>query len=186
MLINRRTMMVGIGSTALATAFVSKARAAEFNYKYANNLPLSHPMNVRAKEAADRILEETGGRVSIQIFPSNQLGADTDMLSQVRSGGVEFFTLSPLILSTLVHGAGLTEAVPPRWLISTGQLVIGIGLAMRFRGMSHALLAQGIGMATLSVAMMLTLAALLAWGLSLTGEHPFQVLLMCYAPGGVV
>lgn len=78
----------------------------------------------------------------------------------------------PVILSTLVHRAGLTEAVPPVWLISTDQLVIGIGLAMRFRGMSHALMAQGIGMATLSVGMMLTLAALLAWGLSLTGERP--------------
>ena len=31
----------------------------------------------------------------LQIFPNNQLGSDTDMLSQIRSGGVEFFTLSP-------------------------------------------------------------------------------------------
>ncbi len=92
----------------------------------------------------------------------------------------------PVILSTLVHGAGLTEAVPPSWLISTGQLVIGIGLAMRFRGMTQGLLIQGIGMAALSVCLMLSLAAALAWGLSLTGEHPFDVLLMCYAPGGVV
>ncbi|TIM60317.1 MAG: TRAP transporter substrate-binding protein, partial [Mesorhizobium sp.] len=38
----------------------------------------------------------------------NQLGADTDMLSQVRSGGVEFFTLSPLILSTLVANASIS------------------------------------------------------------------------------
>ncbi len=92
----------------------------------------------------------------------------------------------PVILSTLVHGAGLSEAVPPGWLISTGQLVIGIGLAMRFRGMTQGLLVQGIGMAAISVCLMLSLAAMLAWGLSLTGEHPFQVLLMCYAPGGVV
>jgi uncharacterized protein len=41
-------------------------------------------------------------------------------------------------------------------------------------------------MAALSVGLMLSLAAMLAWGLSLTGEHAFQVLLMCYAPGGVV
>ena len=65
-------------------------------------------MNVRAKEATDKILEETGGRVSIQIFPSNQLGSDTDMLSQVRSGAIEFFTLSPLILSTLVPNASVS------------------------------------------------------------------------------
>ena len=49
----------------------------------------------------------TNGRLDIQIFPSNQLGSDTDTLSQVRSGGVEFFTLSGLILSTLVPHAAL-------------------------------------------------------------------------------
>ncbi|MBB2907064.1 TRAP-type C4-dicarboxylate transport system substrate-binding protein [Rhizobium sp. RAS22] len=108
MIINRRTMLAGAGSAVLATAFVSRARAAEFSYKYANNLPAAHPMNVRAKEAADRIEKETDGRVNIKIFPSSQLGADTDMLSQVRSGGVEFFTLSPLILSTLVPNASIS------------------------------------------------------------------------------
>lgn len=108
MLINRRTVLAGAGATALSTAFVSRARAAEFNYKYANNLPAAHPMNLRAKEAADLIAKETDGRVAINIFPSSQLGADTDMLSQVRSGGVEFFTLSPLILSTLVPNASIS------------------------------------------------------------------------------
>ena len=95
-----------LGATTLA-GFAMPARAAEFNYKYANNLPATHPMNARAKEAADKIEKETDGRVVIQIFPSNQLGSDTDMLSQVRSGAIEFFTLSGLILSTLVPVASI-------------------------------------------------------------------------------
>src|SRR6201999_2258377 len=41
------------------------------------------------------------------VFPNSQLGSDTDMLSQVRSGGVEFFTLSGLILATLVPAASI-------------------------------------------------------------------------------
>jgi tripartite ATP-independent transporter DctP family solute receptor len=84
------------------------AQKAEFSYKYANNLPVMHPMNIRAKEMADAIRAETKGRVDIQIFPNNQLGSDTDMLSQVRSGGVEFFTLSGLILSTLVPASSIS------------------------------------------------------------------------------
>jgi tripartite ATP-independent transporter DctP family solute receptor len=44
----------------------------------------------------------------LQIFPNNQLGSDTDVLSQLRSGGVEFFTLSPLILSTLIPTASIS------------------------------------------------------------------------------
>ena len=84
------------------------AQSAEFNYKYANNLPLTHPMNLRAKEMVDAIRAETKGRVDIQVFPNNQLGSDTDMLSQLRSGALEFFTLSGLILSTLVPAASIT------------------------------------------------------------------------------
>ena len=83
------------------------AQSAEFKLKYANNLPAIHPMNIRAKEAADAIRKETNGRVDIQIFPSNQLGSDTDMLSQVRSGAIDFFTISGLILSTLVPMASV-------------------------------------------------------------------------------
>ena len=109
MQITRRTLLAGASAGALALpmgrAFAQKA---EFAYKYANNLPVMHPMNIRAKEMADVIRAETKGRVDIQIFPNNQLGSDTDMLSQVRSGGVEFFTLSGLILSTLVPAAAIT------------------------------------------------------------------------------
>ncbi|WP_201862785.1 TRAP transporter substrate-binding protein [Microvirga soli] len=108
MIISRRTLLQGTTSAALVGSFGVRAQSAEFTYKYANNLPVTHPMNLRAKEAADRIKQETGGRVEIQIFPNNQLGSDTDMLSQVRSGGVEFFTLSPLILSTLVPNASIS------------------------------------------------------------------------------
>jgi TRAP-type transport system periplasmic protein len=85
-----------------------RAQSAEFSYKFANNLPDTHPINLRAREMVDAIRTETKGRVDIQIFPNNQLGSDTDVLSQLRSGGVEFFTLSGLILSTLVPAASIT------------------------------------------------------------------------------
>ena len=108
MIISRRRLLTAGSSAFVAGAigapFVARAQQAEFTYKYANNLPATHPMNTRAQEMAAAIKAETNGRFDIQIFPSNQLGSDTDMLSQVRSGGVEFFTLSGLILSTLVPG----------------------------------------------------------------------------------
>jgi len=91
----------------IGAPFVARAQQAEFTYKYANNLPDAHPMNVHAKEMAAAIKSETNGRFDLQIFPNNQLGADTDMLSQIRSGGIEFFTLSGLILSTLVPAASI-------------------------------------------------------------------------------
>jgi tripartite ATP-independent transporter DctP family solute receptor len=110
MTVSRRKFIQGTAIAAAATAAPIKlafGQSAEFTYKFANNVPATHPLNVRAKAAADAIRNETSGRLDIQIFPSNQLGSDTDTLSQLRSGGVEFFTLSGLILSTLVPAAAL-------------------------------------------------------------------------------
>jgi TRAP-type C4-dicarboxylate transport system substrate-binding protein len=108
---SRRALLKASAASAVLSGvgapFVARAQQAEFAYKYANNLPDAHPMNIRAKEMAAAIKTETNGRVDVQIFPNNQLGSHTDMLSQVRSGGVEFFTLSGLILSTLVPAASI-------------------------------------------------------------------------------
>lgn len=103
----RREFLAGGGALALGLSGIAKADDV-FNYKYANNLPVSHPMNIRAKEMAEAIRRDTKGRVNIQIFPNNQLGSDTDMLTQLRAGGIDFFTLSGLILSTLVPEAAIT------------------------------------------------------------------------------
>src|ERR1700752_1388704 len=109
---SRRTLLKASAASAvlggIGAPLVARAQTAEFTYKYANNLPDGHPMNARAKEMAAAIKAETNGRFDLQIFPNNQLGSDTDMLSQVRSGGVEFFTLSGLILSTLVPAASIS------------------------------------------------------------------------------
>ena len=108
---SRRTLLKASAATAvlggISAPHVARAQSAEFTYKYANNLPDTHPLNVRAKEMAAAIKAETNGKFDLQIFPNNQLGSDTDMLSQIRSGGVEFFTLSGLILSTLVPAASI-------------------------------------------------------------------------------
>src|SRR5260370_19052498 len=108
---SRRALLKASAASAvlggIGAPLVARAQTAEFTYKYANNLPDAHPMNVRAKEMAAAIKTETQGRVDLQIFSNNQLGSDTDMLSQIRSGGVEFFTLSGLILATLVPAASI-------------------------------------------------------------------------------
>lgn len=107
--ITRRTLLTSLAAApAVSLAMpLRRARAAEFTYKYANNLPMTHPLNIRAQEAADRIKQETNGRLVIEVFPNNQLGGDTDMMAQVRNGGVEFFTPSALVIATLVPVAAI-------------------------------------------------------------------------------
>jgi TRAP-type transport system periplasmic protein len=105
----RRRVLAGLTLLTSSTAAprIARTQQAQWAYKYANNLPETHPMNLRAREMAAAIKQETNGRFDLQIFPGSQLGSDTDTLSQIRSGGVEFFTLSGLILSTLVPAASI-------------------------------------------------------------------------------
>ena len=105
--LSRRSIALGAAALPLFAIRTRPAGAAEFSYKMANNTPATHPLTLRMQEGADRVLKATDGKVEIRIFPNSQLGTDTDMLSQVRSGAIEFFSLSGLILATLVPPASI-------------------------------------------------------------------------------
>ncbi|HEX2654257.1 MAG TPA: TRAP transporter substrate-binding protein [Xanthobacteraceae bacterium] len=81
--------------------------AAEITWRYANNNVEAHPVNIRLREAVEKIRQESSGRMEVQLFPNNQLGGDTDMLSQLRTGAIQLFNLSGLILSTFVPVASI-------------------------------------------------------------------------------
>src|SRR4051812_37256759 len=125
----RRFVQTLAGSAAIAAAFKPAfGQTGEFQMKWANNIPVTHPSTVRVKEAAEKIRSDTNGRVDIQVFPNNQLGGDTDMLSQVRSGAIDFFPVSGLILQTLVPLAGINgiafafKDYPTVWSAMDGEL----------------------------------------------------------------
>lgn len=103
------TMTTTLGLSATALGFsMKRAAAAEYSLKFAFNLAETHPITTRAREAAARIQHETNGRVELQVYPNNQLGSDTDMLSQVRAGGIDLFLNSGInVLSTMVPAASI-------------------------------------------------------------------------------
>ena len=107
--LTRRRVLAGALSLPLFSIATRPAHAAEFELKYATGQDPTHPVNLRAKQAHDRIREATSGRVNIKLFPANQLGSDTDLLSQVRNGSVDFLNLSSLILATFVPVSGITS-----------------------------------------------------------------------------
>lgn len=109
MKISRRQLLAAASALPLFSIASRPAFAAEFNYKFATGQDPSHPVNKRAQEAINRIRNATNGRLDIKLFPANQLGSDTDLLSQVRSGGVEFFNQASVVLSTLVPAAGIVN-----------------------------------------------------------------------------
>lgn len=89
--ISRRGLIAAGTAGMLAVAPGRRARAAEFNYKLAFDLPPADPMNIRFTAAAEAIERESGGRLAIRLFPSSQLGTISEELNQVRSGALEFY-----------------------------------------------------------------------------------------------
>jgi TRAP-type C4-dicarboxylate transport system substrate-binding protein len=101
------TALAGLATIGAAVP-LRYAKAAEFAFKLGTNVPEAHPLNVYARKAADEIKQETDGRFELKIFANNQLGGDTDMFSQLRSGALECFTLSGVnVLSTLIPSAAI-------------------------------------------------------------------------------
>ena len=83
------TLAAGGVALALPARF---ALAQETKLKYGTAFPADHPGTVRIKEAAEAIRKDTGGKVDLQVFPASQLGSEPDMISQTRSGGIDFMS----------------------------------------------------------------------------------------------
>jgi tripartite ATP-independent transporter DctP family solute receptor len=129
-MISRQTFVrTGVAAGAALAAFrAAPARAAEFTLKFANDLAATHPMNVRAAEMAKDISNQSGGRVEIQLYPGNQLGSDTGMLTQIRSGAIDLLMFSPILLGVVVpvaqiNGVGFAfDNYDKVWAAMDGEL----------------------------------------------------------------
>jgi tripartite ATP-independent transporter DctP family solute receptor len=107
--LTRRSLLAAGAALPMITILSRRGDAAEFSWKYATGQDPTHPINTRAQEAIDKIREASGGRIDMKLFPANQLGSDTDLLAQVRNGGVEIFNLATSIMATLVPAAGIVN-----------------------------------------------------------------------------
>ena len=107
--LNRRAFIAAGAALPLMGILSRRADAAEFTYKLATAQDPTHPVNTRAQQAADRIREATHGRLEIRVFPASQLGSDSDQLSQVRNGSIEFCNQAGSTLSVLAPIAGIAN-----------------------------------------------------------------------------
>ena len=106
--ISRRGAMLAAGATLCLPA-IGRAAGAKFVYKCATGQAPTHPVNIRLQQAFDRIREKTGGDLEFRLFPANQLGTETDVLSQTRLGSLELTLLSASIYATFVPVAGIAN-----------------------------------------------------------------------------
>ncbi|MBV8652202.1 MAG: TRAP transporter substrate-binding protein DctP, partial [Alphaproteobacteria bacterium] len=105
--ITRKQFLAGASATAAALALRPAFAARRSVIKLGLDLTVDHPTTVNLNAAAKKISEATKGEVELQIFPNNQLGDDTHMLSNLRSGAMQMMAIGDNILATLVPGAAI-------------------------------------------------------------------------------
>ena len=103
----RRSLVV-TGAASLAMPWIARAAAPEYRLKFGNIVSADHPLNTVMGKAREKILKDTDGKVQIDLFPKNQLGSDADMLSQLRSGALELFGQTGVLMGTLVPVAAIS------------------------------------------------------------------------------
>ncbi len=95
------------------------------------------------------------------------------------------YLMGPMLLSALVHGAGLTDFVPADLLVAVAQVVIGTTIGCRFLGTPARRILQVLGYALGSTAIFAGFTVLFGFAMSgLTELRPAPIVL-AYAPGGV-
>ncbi len=90
-----------------------------------------------------------------------------------------------MLLSATVHGVGLTEVVPPGWLLALVQVVIGSVAGARFAGVTWGEARTTIVQALGWCIVLLVTAAATAWFAAGLFGRPFGALLLALSPGGL-
>jgi tripartite ATP-independent transporter DctP family solute receptor len=102
---NRREFLKTTAATALATGGIGASLAqaqAKMVLKAADVHPLGYP-TVEAVERIGKKLEAaTNGRLSVQMFPSMQLGGEKEMIEQAQVGALQFARISTGPVGTIV------------------------------------------------------------------------------------
>jgi TRAP-type transport system periplasmic protein len=105
---NRRAVLKTIASVAAITSTPLAFAQPVKTYKLGISLAQSHPTVIGLQAACAEILAETKGKLAIEVFPNSQLGSDADMVSQVRSGAIDFVATAGGVWANLIPVAGIT------------------------------------------------------------------------------
>ena len=90
------------GATLLTTALMTGAAAAQTVLRSSDTHPDGYPTVEAVKYFGDLVKERTGGRYSVEVYHSAQLGQEADTIEQVRSGVIDLNRVSMAPWNSLV------------------------------------------------------------------------------------
>ena len=90
----RRPLLV-FGAASLAAGGLHAVRAEDkMVWKAADVHPLGYPTVEAIQRMGRKLEQQTGGRISIQMFPSMQLGGEKEMIEQAQVGALQIARIS--------------------------------------------------------------------------------------------
>ncbi len=72
---------------------------AEYQWTCGVNLPTDHPYYTGCVKFGELMNEKSGGRISLEVYPSAQLGNERDVVEALQMGSVDFTLISAAPLS---------------------------------------------------------------------------------------
>lgn len=93
--------------------------------------------------------------------------------------------MGPMLLSSIVHFAGVTDAKPPGELVNLAQLVIGVNVGCRFVGVKRSQLVNPVGIGIIGAGITLGLAFVAAFVIHEITLLDYNALWISFAPGGL-
>ncbi len=91
----------------------------------------------------------------------------------------------PILLSGLAHLTGVIETVPPLWLLTVTQVVIGTSLGVRFAGMPLGQVWLAMRLSGLYVALTMAVAGAVAFAMAGIVDESVSAVFLAFAPGGL-
>jgi membrane AbrB-like protein len=93
--------------------------------------------------------------------------------------------LGPMILSGIVHLAGITDAPPPSLAVNTTQLVLGTIVGCRFYGVAAREIGRAVLLASGASGLMIIVALVTAYAVTVLSGISFQQTFLTFSPGGL-
>jgi tripartite ATP-independent transporter DctP family solute receptor len=94
-MLSRRRFVLTAG---LSLACPAVLRAAPLKLRLAHGLPTTHPVHPAMQHFADLARENSQGELDIALFADGQLGQESDLISQVQAGKIDFLKVSASLL----------------------------------------------------------------------------------------
>jgi tripartite ATP-independent transporter DctP family solute receptor len=91
-----------IGAAASLPPLSPASAQTKATFKAADVQPLDYPTVVATESLGAKLQSATGGRLSVQVFPSAQLGAEKETIEQTQIGAVQMLRVSAGALGPIV------------------------------------------------------------------------------------